>query len=143
MGTTSWYGHYTSERQRHFRVQRGEDVERVGGPAGGHDQDCSKVSCKKPCSKISSLVLRDVNPRLRPVGCSLRVATTTTTKATAATPKTGQPLRPRPRPRPRQGNKHLNECKWLSCEHFLLLSTSAWNCRDWIRAHPGAAGVSA
>jgi hypothetical protein len=37
---------------------------------GGKVQDFSNVSCKKPCSEIPPL---DVNPRLRPEGCSMRV----------------------------------------------------------------------
>jgi hypothetical protein len=47
-------GHHTTERQRHLCVQRGKDVELVGGPEGGNVKVVRKISCKKSCSEITT-----------------------------------------------------------------------------------------
>jgi hypothetical protein len=67
-------GRCTTERQRHLCVQRGEDVELVGGPEGGDVKVVCKISCKKSCSEISFLVSKVAYLAKDPVDATREVA---------------------------------------------------------------------
>jgi hypothetical protein len=101
-------------------------VERVGGPAGGKVQDFSKVSCKKPCSKIPPLdvtpCLRDVNPRLRPVGCSLRVVGRLLRDVGRIPERRGETKKEGKKERKKLSKKIAN-AKVKSCGGFFLFSS--------------------